>query len=300
MIRLGLEQIDTALWDDDRFYSLTRDGKLVYLWMISCSPLNPAGIYKVRRDTIEGYTKVRGRALDTALDELERADLALYDGRRVFVVHRVKKLRRAGLHPNRCRAIASILGDLRPEHPMRVAFLERYGDERFSRSLAAALTDLRSETEGVRRQGESTSLDGPLTEGPTVQFSPSSPSSKEDFGAIARTRTREAAGDVQAVWDYYVAALGKNGNARLETHQADIVAALRVATVEECCKAIDGLASSDHHRDGGWTQIRYALRGGGRGRGTDRQRIEAMIERAERTAQAASKPDFSYLDRTTA
>jgi hypothetical protein len=124
---------------------------------------------------------------------------------------------------------------------------------------------------------------------------PDPPSSKERNAlAHARTHAHAREADVLAVWDHYVRVFAKNGNTRLDTHRPAIVAGLKVATVEECCRAIDGLALSQHHVDNGYTGLAYALRGR-RGR-SDREQIEWHIERAERAPQQPGRGDLSYLD----
>jgi hypothetical protein len=80
--------------------------------------------------------------------------------------------------------------------------------------------------------------------------------------ALAVQVQREA--DRRRVWSHYQATI-PNGKryALTDARRRMIAAALKVRSVEECCAAITGLSRSDYHVDGGYLDIKYALRGGG-------------------------------------
>jgi hypothetical protein len=67
----------------------------------------------------------------------------------------------------------------------------------------------------------------------------------------------------EAVWSCYT---GEYGNRYILTPERRkiIREALEVRGVEECCDAVRGLSHSQYHRDNGYADIRYALRGGGK------------------------------------
>lgn len=87
---------------------------------------------------------------------------------------------------------------------------------------------------------------------------------------------------VLEVWNHYQEAFPKGASQRSldAARQSVIERALRVRTAGQCAAAIRGLASSDHHVKGGFTDIRYALRGKPRDGESDEDRIDAMAARA--------------------
>lgn len=65
------------------------------------------------------------------------------------------------------------------------------------------------------------------------------------------------------VWAHYQATMPNGSRCKLDAaRRLVITTALKVRSVEECCRAIDGLARSEYHA-GRYTDIKYALRGGG-------------------------------------
>lgn len=83
---------------------------------------------------------------------------------------------------------------------------------------------------------------------------------------VGNGSARDARGvdPVGAVWEHYRRVFPRKRGKLDATNRRIITTALEVAEVEECCRAIDGLAKSEYHVGGGFTGIEYALRGGGR------------------------------------
>jgi hypothetical protein len=94
-------------------------------------------------------------------------------------------------------------------------------------------------------------------------------------------------GDVGKVWAHYQATVPNGSRYALNaTRRGIIERALKVRDVEACCRAIEGLAGSKHHLEGGYMDIRYALRGKPRDGESDDERIDKMASKA--TAAASS------------
>jgi hypothetical protein len=87
---------------------------------------------------------------------------------------------------------------------------------------------------------------------------------------------------VEIVWAQYQATFPSGApQRRLDaTRRRVIEQALKVRSAQECCHAVDGLARSEHHVKGGYTDIRYALRGKPREGESVEDRIDMMAAKA--------------------
>lgn len=89
---------------------------------------------------------------------------------------------------------------------------------------------------------------------------------------------------VEAIWQHFVSIF--DSRAELNAQRRRVIEnALKVATVEECCRAITGLSRSPHHNGQNdqqrkYLDIRYALRGNGQRGESNAERIAAMGELA--------------------
>jgi hypothetical protein len=119
------EDVHTGIWVEPPFSGLSAPAKLLYLWSFTSSHCRMAGLYKIGVDVMARESGLTDRATEKALTELREADLLHYREHVVWVRSRVKYLR------NRTANIAkSIRADvelLDEDHPLRVAFLEKYG-----------------------------------------------------------------------------------------------------------------------------------------------------------------------------
>lgn len=103
---------------------------------------------------------------------------------------------------------------------------------------------------GVAKQARS---DGKMP--PEPSFEPSNEPSSENEGARA----------IDQVWSHYQETVPNGKRCKLDHGRRLLIGkALKVRTVEECCRAIDGLAASEYHVGNGYLDIKYALLGGGR------------------------------------
>jgi hypothetical protein len=95
-----------------------------------------AGLYEVSLLSME-RSKVKPRLLPRALGELTDANLAYYESNVLWVRSRVKRLN--SKHTRIARAIAKDVELIHPEHPLRRAFLLRYGDVSWLRESLSTL-----------------------------------------------------------------------------------------------------------------------------------------------------------------
>jgi hypothetical protein len=111
----------------------------------------------------------------------------------------------------------------------------------------------------------------------------------------------DGARDVREVWDHYVALFNAK-RMRLDVKRQRIIRnALKVRSVEECKRAIDGLRVSEHHNGGPggngpkYLDIRYALKG--IGAESDDARIDKMISVADSYGPKPGTKDSERAER---
>lgn len=133
------------------------------------------------------------------------------------------------------------------------------GQTKYRLPLDADPVGLQNATGGNQPQGglQNTPSGGGTATPPEPSLEPSIEPSRGS--ASARDELAE-------VWGHYQQAMPNGSRCALSSaRRLIIVQALKVRTVVECKRAIDGLAVSDYHVGNGYTDIKYALRGGGRG-----------------------------------
>ncbi len=126
---------------------------------------------------------------------------------------------------------------------------------------------------------------------PDVQESLLGPS---ELGARARGGAEHKA---ETVWAHYVDTMNPRHKALDADTRKIIAAALKVASVGECCQAISGCAKSDFHmgrndRGRKYNQITQILKGK-RGSATARERIDFFIDLAEKSGVQSGVPSAS-------
>jgi hypothetical protein len=87
------EDIETAFWSDPDVLALSGPARAIYLWSFTNSRTGMSGFYKVAPELIALETGFKGRALESALDELRTARFLFYDGRVMFVRTKVRRAR---------------------------------------------------------------------------------------------------------------------------------------------------------------------------------------------------------------
>lgn len=116
--------ISTELWTDPAIDGLAKEGKLLFVYLITNPHTHLSGIYYLRKETITQETKMPDRVLDTLFDTLSGLGKAHYDTatRTVFVTEMFKYQGRGEKNE---RAAASQLATLHDSSLIRL-FLERY------------------------------------------------------------------------------------------------------------------------------------------------------------------------------
>lgn len=125
------EDIDNAIWSDPDFEALGPNATLLYLWSFTNPRCGMAGLYKVSIRTM-AESKVPAAEIVAALDELSEANFAFYEDQVLWVRARVKRLRTKG--PSIAKSIANDIGTVRPDHPLRIRFLDTYSGESWLRT----------------------------------------------------------------------------------------------------------------------------------------------------------------------
>lgn len=109
-----------------------------------------------------------------------------------------------------------------------------------------------------------------------------SPNPGRGAGETESAQTAMLDDPVDEVWDHYVERL-KRPRAKLDAKTRKWIAdAIKACGVEECKRAISGLAVSEHHREGGWLGIEYALKP--KAGQSIQSRVEMMAAKAPRSA----------------
>jgi hypothetical protein len=142
------EDIDVGIWADPEIAALEPVGKLAYIWAFTNSHCGMSGLYKIRPGTLAFETGLTSEQEYEAWAELSAADFAHYVAGVVWVRSRVKHLRTIGT--NMAKSIAKDVAKIDPQHPLRVRFLETYGDVDW---LVDFLAPLRSTAETVYLEG---------------------------------------------------------------------------------------------------------------------------------------------------
>lgn len=114
--------------------------------------------------------------------------------------------------------------------------------------------------------------------------------------------------EIEEVWAHYVQVFNAGRQTLNEQRLRVIRQALKVRTVGECKRAIDGLRVSEHHNGGPngtgtkYLDIRYALKGNSQAGESPEARIDTMIDTADRNAPpmidgATLPPDHHKVQR---
>ena len=247
------ELVSNSVWNDEPFCSLSAAAKFLFLWSFLNPLCSMSGVYKVRPQIVALDTGLAPDDITRALGELEDAGMVRFERGVMWCCARVKHLRGGG--PTMARSIARDIAALSSEHPIRVAFLERYAgfawlrDELRPLLIEGATMGPSGGHEGASPfpvvEGNSDAPTRPPAGGPMPLPLPGSSRVDDDAG-----RAREAEDEV---WAHYLAAVhgDRRGGVRptFDDRRRGIVrAALKVRDLEQCKRAIDGLARSPHHR----------------------------------------------------
>jgi hypothetical protein len=309
----GFEQVQRSIWDDPPFSLLSADGKVLYWWTFTNASITSSGIYRTQEGMMLLHTRLTPARLAGAWEEVAGHRMAFFFDGYVWCRARVKNLR--GVNARWALSIVREITRLPAGHPLRKAFVEEYRDHddlhrattRDGEMLWSTVIRETDDADPLERYSDGSPMassggadpnrDGesamgsethrrPIAMGHMYLLSSSPRSRSSGTTASARGavgRARDSTPDEQAVFEHYLDAFypeRRGSPPKLETHRDHVAAALKVATVDECKLAIDGMAANPWWRENGRTEIRRALRGKDR-RETDRERIESMMQAAE-------------------
>jgi hypothetical protein len=133
------EDIDNAIWSDPEFVALTADAKLLYIWSFTNSSCGMAGIYKAPMGLAAYQTGLTERRVEKAAAELANARFMFWTDGVIWVRARVKHLRTRTSQI--ATSVANDVAKIAEGHPLRLGFLEEYGEYGF---VAEKLAPLRN------------------------------------------------------------------------------------------------------------------------------------------------------------
>ena len=88
--------VHTKLWADHKVEPLSKEGKLLFLYLITNPIRSASGLYQITRNRMAQDCSMTAEEVDSALEELAGAGLTLYDDETntVLVLNAVKYLQR--------------------------------------------------------------------------------------------------------------------------------------------------------------------------------------------------------------
>ena len=120
------EDVDNAIWNDEDWVDLSPDAKLLYIWSFTNPACGMAGLYKAPRGLAVYQTGITPSRVDRATQELTQARFMFWVEGVIWVRARVKYLRTRTVQI--ATSIANDVAKIAEGHPLRVEFLEMYGD----------------------------------------------------------------------------------------------------------------------------------------------------------------------------
>lgn len=185
------------------------------------------------------------------------------------------------------RATQEALRKLVEDDELREDGSSEYGTNRY---VLVGVRNLRGGAEsnagGVQNGAQNTSQTAP--EPTTKSTTEPTPSARDAQGALLPD-------PVDEVWEHYCSTVPGKTNSRLTRETRKLIRkALDVRDITMVKAAISGLASSPHHVEGGYLQIRYAIAKLKQSE-TAEDRIDMMAARVRRGAQANGRPSIDEL-----
>lgn len=284
---LRREDIDNAIWGDPDFDALSNEAALLYLWSFTNPNCGMAGIYKIaKRKILEGRL---GDKLDAALEELAKADFAIYQDGVLWVRSRVKHLRTKGEQMK--RSIELDLEKLPEGHPLTERFREEYAGT----WIASVLEGFGRGSGGVQENGSGERKSRTPTE-PPEGFQGKGQGKGKGQGVV-ETQTHGEKGtlsrpQLRADWQRWLDHFHETTGKTATTGSAEakrFFAARREdgRSVEELMEATVGCHGNEHLRDEGFDRPETILRA---------SNFERYIELA-RKARGGSEAHKAFLNK---
>jgi hypothetical protein len=142
-------QIHVKIWTSPDFQKLSPQARLVFIYLFSNDHRNEAGLYRITKKTISNETDLTIEEVETALQEIESANLIKYDDKDcvVWVINAVNYQK---TNPNEVKAINKNLAQL--NHPFVEEFRTYY--EELLNTSEGLPKDLPKTLEGLGDKGK--------------------------------------------------------------------------------------------------------------------------------------------------
>ena len=122
------EDVDNGIWADPDFAGLSAQAKIVYLWSFTNPRCGMAGIYRVDAARTAAFEcSLEADEATAAIEELTTARFLFCAEGVLWVRSRLRYLRTRT--EQIAKSVAKDLEQIPPEHPLRLAWLNAYGDQ---------------------------------------------------------------------------------------------------------------------------------------------------------------------------
>jgi hypothetical protein len=191
--------VETSFWSDPKIRRLTRDERLLFLYLVTNSHTHVSGIYYLPLAVVEVESGVKGKPLTKALQALDKARLAHFDREREVVFVR-KMFKHQGKGDKNQRAAARQLSTLHGS-PLIAEFTAEYPE--VSKYIPSEALDRVSIGYPKLAVGTGT---GTGTEEPTVPVSLGVPLAEENPQPSPKVVAEEMAWRVEQTWQAHLKA----------------------------------------------------------------------------------------------
>lgn len=134
--------IESEFWEEVE--DLSPWATLLFLWAFSNGKGNSAGIFKVSRASMT-ESKCPKHKIDDALSELAKARFVYYVDGVMWVRAKAKRSapkKSQASNPKIAKSIAGSVGRISATHPLRVAFIDYYGESGWLKDELASLSEV--------------------------------------------------------------------------------------------------------------------------------------------------------------
>jgi hypothetical protein len=112
--------VESALWSEESFVGLSPEAKLLHLWAVSNSRINPAGLYAAAERLVIAETGIDVSRIRGLWMELELADLVIHLDGWLWVKHHVRDfLAGRGTSEKQAQGVVRAIEKAPEGHPLR-------------------------------------------------------------------------------------------------------------------------------------------------------------------------------------